>query len=240
METRDRILESALVSFGGRGYDAVSLDSIARDSGIRKQTVLYYFGSKDALMEAVIDRTVADLTAALLSATETPSPAQAPAARPTAPPPSAPPETASAPPESAETALPPPALAASAADAPAPDVWAGVEAVVRAVFRLAVRRPEMLGLLREVTRLGPPWIDRVRAGFEPLVERARAFLEAGMESGGIRRCDPRLLLVSVYSTVMGVATEVEVLRTVGVEPTLRDTVLRRRELLRFLRSALIG
>ena len=98
----------------------------------------------------------------------------------------------------------------------------------------------MLGLLREVTRLGPPWMDRVRAGFEPLVERARAYLEAGMESGRIRRCDPRLLLVSTYSTVMGVATEVEVLRAVGVEPTLRDTVLRRRELLRFLRSALVG
>jgi len=201
METRDRILEAALASFGGRGYDAVSLDSIARDSGIRKQTVLYYFGSKDALMEAVIDRTVADLTAALLASVE-----------------AAPPATA---------------------DDESPDVWAGVEAVVRGVFRLAVRRPEMLGLLREVTRLGPPWIDRVRAGFEPLVERARAYLEAGMESGRIRRCDPRLLLVSTYSTVMGVATEVEVLRAVGVEPTLRDTVLRRRELLRFLRSALV-
>ena len=202
MDTRDRILEAALVSFGGRGYDAVSLDSIARDSGIRKQTVLYYFGSKDALMEAVIDRTVADLTVVLLQSVE---------------------------------AAPP----ASSAGGEPPDVWSGVEAVVRAVFRLAVRRPEMLGLLREVTRLGPPWIDRVRAGFEPLVERARAFLEAGMESGTIRRCDPRLLLVSVYSTVMGVATEVEVLRAVGVEPTLRDTVLRRRELLRFLRSALV-
>ncbi len=201
METRDRILEAALASFGGRGYDAVSLDSIARDSGIRKQTVLYYFGSKDALMEAVIDRTVADLTAALLASVE-----------------AAPPATA---------------------DDESPDVWAGVEAVVRGVFRLAVRRPEMLGLLREVTRLGPPWIDRVRAGFEPLVERARAFLEAGMDSGRIRRCDPGLLLVSTYSTVMGVATEVEVLRAVGVEPTLRDTVLRRRELLRFLRSALV-
>lgn len=202
METRDRILEAALVSFGGRGYDAASLDSIARDSGIRKQTVLYYFGSKDALMEAVIDRTVADLTEALLAATET----------------SAAPDGGSAP----------------------PDVWAGVEAIVRAVFRLAVRRPEILGLLREVTRLGPPWMDRVRAGFEPLVASACAFLEAGMESGRIRRCDPRLLLVSTYSTVMGVATEVEVLRAVGVEPTLRDTVLRRRELLRFLRSALVG
>ncbi len=203
METRDRILEASLVSFGGRGYDAVSLDSIARDSGIRKQTVLYYFGSKDALMEAVIDRTVSDLTAALLLAVE---------------------------------ASPTP----TGDDGEPPDAWAGVEAVVREVFRFAVRRPEMLGLLREVTRLGPPWMDRVRAGFEPLVERARAFLEAGMDSGRIRRCDPRLLLVSTYSTVMGVATEVEVLRTVGIEPTLRDTVVRRRELLRFLRSALVG
>ncbi|MCY3663492.1 MAG: TetR/AcrR family transcriptional regulator, partial [bacterium] len=189
METRDRILEAALMSFGGRGYDAVSLDSIARDSGIRKQTVLYYFGSKDALMAAVIDQTVADLTAALLESVEA-----APAAT-------------------------------GGAEGPS-DVWAGVEAVVRAVFRFAVRRPEMLGLLREVTRLGPPWMDRVRAGFEPLVESACSFLEAGMESGRIRRCDPRLLLVSTYSTVMGVATEVEVLRTVGVEPTLRDTAIR--------------
>ena len=203
MQTRDRILEAALVSFGGRGYDAVSLDSIARDSGIRKQTVLYYFGSKEALMEAVIDRTVTGLTTALLLAVE---------------------------------ASPTP----TADDGEPPDAWAGVEAVVRAVFRFAVRRPEMLGLLREVTRLGPPWMDRVRGGFEPLVERARAFLEAGMESGRIRRCDPRLLLVSTYSTVMGVATEVEVLRTVGIEPTLRDAVVRRRELLRFLRSALVG
>ncbi len=203
METRDRILEAALMSFGVRGYDGVSLDSIARDSGIRKQTVLYYFGSKDALMEAVIDATVADLTAALLAAAQTS-------------------------PEATDR------------DSEPPDAWAGVEAIVRAVFRFAVRRPEMLGLLREVTRLGPPWIDRVRVGFEPLVDRARAFLEAGMDSGVIRRCDARLLLVSTYSTVMGVATEVEVLRTVGIEPTLRDTVLRRRELLRFLRSALVG
>ena len=202
METRDRILEAALASFGGRGYDASSLDSIARDSGIRKQTVLYYFGSKEALMEAVIDATVTDLTQALLAATD--------------------------------------AASTATADAEAPDVWAGVEAIVRAVFRFAVRRPEMLGLLREVTRLGPPWMDRVRDGFEPLVERARSYLESGMDCGAIRRCDPRLLLVSTYSTVMGVATEVEVLRAVGVEPTLRDTVIRRRELLRFLRSALVG
>ena len=43
----------------------------------------------------------------------------------------------------------------------------------------------------------------------------------------------------VYSTVIGVATEVEVLRAVGIEPTLKSMVRRRTELLGFLRSALM-
>ena len=72
-----------------------------------------------------------------------------------------------------------------------------------------------------------------------LVDRARAFLEAEMDAGNVRRSDPDLLLVSAYSTVIGVATEVEVLRAVGIEPTLRSTVRRRQELLAFLRSALV-
>jgi len=48
-----------------------------------------------------------------------------------------------------------------------------------------------------------------------------------------------LLLVSAYSTVVGVATEVEVLRAVGIEPTARSLVRRRKELVAFLRSALV-
>ena len=36
----------------------------------------------------------------------------------------------------------------------------------------------------------------------------------------MRTTDARLLLLSAYSTVLGVATEVEVLRAVGIEPTL--------------------
>ena len=47
------------------------------------------------------------------------------------------------------------------------------------------------------------------------------------------------MLLSAYSTVIGVATEVEVLRAVGIEPTLRSLAVRRRELLGFLRSALV-
>ena len=54
------------------------------------------------------------------------------------------------------------------------------------------------------------------------------------------KVDPRLLLVSAYSTVLGAATDVDVLRAVGVEPTLRSTAIRRRELLEFLRAAMVG
>ncbi|MCD9622354.1 hypothetical protein LUW87_00655 [Rhabdothermincola sp. EGI L10124] len=90
-----------------------------------------------------------------------------------------------------------------------------------------------------MSRLGPPAATRVAANLDVLVHRARAFLESEMDAGHVRRSDPNLLLVSAYSTVIGVATEVEVLRAVGIEPTLRTTVKRRQELLAFLRSALV-
>ena len=60
-------------------------------------------------------------------------------------------------------------LAGRASSAPSAGPGAGfdrVEAIVRSVFRLAARRPELLGLLREVSRLGPPASTR-------LTERAR-------------------------------------------------------------------
>ena len=192
MRTRDRIFDEALASFATRGYEATSLDALAATLGVRKQTILYHFVSKEALLEAVIDRSAVELAAVL------------------------------------EGAL--------AGRAPG---WARVEAVVRAVFRLAARRPELLGLLREVSRLGPPATDRLTASLEPLLERARLSLEAEMGAGTVRRHDPRLLLLSAYSAVIGAATEVEVLRGLGVEPTARLLVRRRRELLTFLRSALV-
>jgi TetR/AcrR family transcriptional regulator len=190
-DTRQRVLDAALGSFGTRGFEATSLDHLAAELGIRKQTILYYFPSKAALLDSVVDRAAADLADTLEAAVDR-----------------------------------------------AGDRFDRVEAVVRSVFRLALRRPELLGLLREVSRLGPPAATRLTESLEPLVDRATAFLEEEMAQGRVRRCDARLLLVSVYSTVVGVATEVEVLRAVGVEPTLRSTVKRRRELLRFLHSAL--
>jgi AcrR family transcriptional regulator len=190
--TRDRILDGALGSFGTRGYDASSLDAIASELGVRKQTILYYFPSKEVLLEAVIDRSADELSAVL------------------------------------EGAL----VRAGVG-------WERVEAVVRSVFRLALRRPELLGLLREVSRLGPPAATRLTEALDPLVQRARHFLEAEMDAGTMRRQDARLVLLSAYSAVIGVATEVEVLRAVGMDPTLRSLAVRRRELIAFLRSALL-
>jgi AcrR family transcriptional regulator len=51
--TQRRIVVAAADLFGTRGVDAVSLDEIAAAVGVRKQTVLYWFTSKDELVDAV-------------------------------------------------------------------------------------------------------------------------------------------------------------------------------------------
>jgi AcrR family transcriptional regulator len=190
--TSERILDAALLQFGTRGYEATSLDAVASDLGIRKQTILYWFPSKEALLDAVIDRSAAELAATLERT-----------------------------------------LARAGAG------WARVEAIVKSVFRLAARRPELLGLLRELSRLGPPASTRLSEALDPLLARATGFLEAEMAAGRMRRNDPRLVLLAAYSAVVGVATEVEVYRALGEEPTARSLVRRRNELLAFLRTALL-
>jgi TetR/AcrR family transcriptional regulator len=190
--TKERILDAALSSFSGRGYEATSLDAIAQMLEVTKQTILYWFPSKDVLLEAVIARSADDLSAALESALRG-----------------------------------------------AGKSWERVEAVVRSVFRLAARQPELLGLLREVGRLGPPAATQMTLALEPLVGRASSFLEAEMDAGTMRRHDPRLLLLAIYSTVIGMVTEVEVLRALGEEPTARSLVRRRADVLQLLRSALL-
>ena len=118
--------------------------------------------------------------------------------------------------------------------------WSRIESVVRRIFRVAMRRPELLGFIREISRIGGDASLRVTADLDPFVSRATAYFQREMDEGRIRRCDPGLLLVSAYSTVLGAATEVEVLRAVGIEPTLRSTVVRRRELLAFLYAAMVA
>ena len=96
--TRERILDAALRAFGTEGFAATSLDALATELGIRKQTILYYFPSKQAIFEAVVDRAASDLVKVF----------EEQAAR-----------------------------GIGGLDQ--------VEAIVKRVFRLAVRRPQLLG-----------------------------------------------------------------------------------------------
>jgi hypothetical protein len=71
------------------------------------------------------------------------------------------------------------------------------------------------------------------------VDRAAGFLAVEMDAGRMLRHEPRLILLAAYSMVTGLATEVEVLRAFGEEPTLASLVRRRDELLALLRAALV-
>ncbi|MCB1002066.1 MAG: TetR/AcrR family transcriptional regulator [Acidimicrobiales bacterium] len=190
--TRDRILSVATDLFGSRGVDAVSLDVIAAEVGVRKQTLLYWFPSKDELLAAVVTQAAAELAVVIEAAVR----------------------------------------------ASGDDPLDRIDAVVRAVFRPAVRRPALLGLVRDVGRLpssvSAPLADQLR----PLAERAQAYLRAEMDAGRLRRADPGLVAALAYATVTGIATEPEALRVNGWQPTTAGLRTLRDELLAFLRAAL--
>src|SRR4029450_595690 len=126
--TAERTLRAALDAFGTRGYGATSLDDLAGELGIRKQTILYWYPSKEALLDAAIDRVADEVTVRL------------------------------------ERAV-----------AGAEAGFGRVEAIVKAMFRLAARHPSMLGFLRGGTRLGPPASSRPRRAIPPLGDGARWF-----------------------------------------------------------------
>ena len=106
------------------------------------------------------------------------------------------------------------------------------------MFRPAVRRPALLGLIREVSRLPSAAGDRLTADLRPLVDRAVAYLQHEMDAGRLRRADPRLVASLCYATVTGIATEPEALRVVGWQPSAAGLRQLRNELLAFLRAAL--
>jgi AcrR family transcriptional regulator len=190
--TRDRILGVAGERFGTRGVEAVSLDEIASEVGVRKQTVLYWFASKEELVDAVLESTAAQIVVVIDAALR------------------------------------------AASD----DPLERVDSVVRAVFRLAVRRPALLGLVRELSRLPTVQADRLRPHVDPLIARAVGFLGAEMDAGRLRRGDPRLVAALAYGTVTGIATEPEALRGVGWSPSPAALRRLRSELRAFLRAAL--
>lgn len=190
--TRERILEAALGLFGTRGVDAVSLDEIARVVGVRKQTVLYWFATKDDLVDEVLAVAAAELVIVI---------------------------------DAALRAAP-------------DDPLDRIDAVVRAAFRPAVRRPALLGLIREVSRLDGAQAARLRERMQPLVDRAIEYLGAEMDAGRLRRGNPRLVAALGYATLTGIATEPEALRAVGWQSNSAGLRQLRDELRAFLRAAL--
>ncbi|WP_420453411.1 TetR/AcrR family transcriptional regulator [Ilumatobacter sp.] len=190
--TRDRILTVAVDLFGRRGVDSVSLDEIAGVVGVRKQTVLYWFASKDVLVDAVLDMVAAELFAVI---------------------------------DAAVRAAP-------------DDPLERVDAIVRAAFRPAVRRPALLGLVREVSRLDRAQADRLLERIGPLVDRAVGYLRDEMSAGRLRSGDPGLVAALAYATVTGIATEPDALRAVAWSADAAGLRRLRDELRAFLRAAL--
>jgi TetR/AcrR family transcriptional regulator len=58
--TADRILAEARGEFARRGFAAARLQDIAERAGLSHPTLLYHFGSKERLYDAVIDQAVHD------------------------------------------------------------------------------------------------------------------------------------------------------------------------------------
>jgi len=190
--TRDTIIERATDLFGLRGFEAVSLDQIASEVGVAKQTLLYWFPSKDDLIEQVLAATAAEL-----------------------------------------------AVVVEAAIRSAPDdPLDRIEAVVKAVFRPAVRRPALLGLVREIGRLPSSSSDALTTRVQPLVPRAVNWMRSEMDAGRLRAGDPSVIVALVYATVTGIATEPEALRAVGWSADISGLRRLRDELVLFLRAAL--
>lgn len=181
--TRERIVAAALAGFARRGVEATSLDEVAEAVGVRKQTVLYWFRSKDALVAGVVEAAVDELGRAL--------------------------------------------DAAVADRRPGRDA---VTAVVDEVLRLGARRPDLLVLVREVTRLGPSATATLGEAIAPRLDGAAAAL-AGEDATLATVEQARRRLLAAGARVVATAVEAELRTQMGVPPTRAWLRSRRADLL---------
>jgi AcrR family transcriptional regulator len=66
LESRDRILDSALELFSQRGYAATGVSGIVKGAGIEKSALYWHFGSKEGLLAALFDRMDAEFVEGIL------------------------------------------------------------------------------------------------------------------------------------------------------------------------------
>ena len=191
MTTKHRAISVASVAFSSKGVAATSLDEIARQLGVTKQTVLYHFGSKEGLLSAVFVDAAQVLCVELRRAAEQSEPG-----------------------------------------------WPCVETIVRTSFSLALQRPELIGLLREVSRAEASCAAEAVAIVQPLIDDAVRHLDDGMSAGVYRAVDSRLVLLSTYAALSAAVADSEALRTLGLRLDTRMAVRLRSTILASLRSAL--
>ena len=56
MDNRERLLDHALRLFASRGVDAVGVQEIVDATGVTKPTLYHFFGNKEGLVKALVDR----------------------------------------------------------------------------------------------------------------------------------------------------------------------------------------
>lgn len=191
-ERRRLIVHLALESFAFRGHCATTLDDVAAAAGIRKQTLLYYFPSKEHLFRACVADFGDQVAKTIEEALEGPHTG-----------------------------------------------WERVERVIRSVFRMTEKRPDLVFFANEAASASPATVQRVARVLDPLRRRALYYLEEGMRQGAFRRQDPRLLLFMLYTAVVSSVTEAGVLRAVFGRSKGQATLRHREEqLLDFVRRAL--
>jgi TetR/AcrR family transcriptional regulator len=73
-DTREKMLEVAETRFARKGYAGAHLERIAREVGVRKTALYYYFESKDALYVAVLERMLIEFDRAIAGVLESDAP----------------------------------------------------------------------------------------------------------------------------------------------------------------------
>ena len=68
MNNADQILAVALILFAERGYEGVGVQEIVDAAGVTKPTLYHYFGSKQGVLEALIQRKTSAFLQAFTSA----------------------------------------------------------------------------------------------------------------------------------------------------------------------------
>ncbi|MEJ5285507.1 MAG: TetR/AcrR family transcriptional regulator [Brevinematales bacterium] len=62
LKPKNRILEASIKLFAEKGFDATSVDEIARNAEINKAMIYYYFSSKEELLSSIIRKSINEFT----------------------------------------------------------------------------------------------------------------------------------------------------------------------------------